>query len=108
MINEIEEKRKYLDKAIEKLKANGIDLAQKEKDYKIALNKKALVLRNQEEMPVTFINQVIYGYDDIADLRFQRDVAQAKYNANQEYINSIKLQLRILESQINREWSNSK
>jgi hypothetical protein len=106
MINEIEEKRKYLDKAIEKLKTNGIDLAQKEKDYKIALNKKALELRNQE-MPVTLINQVIFGYDDIADLRFQRDVAQATYNANQEYINSIKLQLRLLESQINREWGNS-
>ena len=58
-------------------------------------------------MPVTLINQVIYGYDDIADLRFQRDVAQATYNANQEYINSIKLQLRLLESQINREWGNS-
>lgn len=106
MINEIEEKRKYLDKAIEKLRTNGIDLAQKEKDYKIALNKKALELRNQE-MPVTLINQVIFGYDDIADLRFQRDVAQATYNANQEYINSIKLQLRLLESQINREWGNS-
>lgn len=106
MINEIEEKRKYLDKAIEKLRTNGIDLAQKEKDYKIALNKKALELRNQE-MPVTLINQVIFGYDDIADLRFQRDVAQATYNANQEYINSIKLQLRLLESQISREYGNS-
>lgn len=106
MINEIEEKRKYLDKAIEKLKTNGIDLAQKEKDYKIALNKKALELRNQE-MPVTLINQVIFGYDDIADLRFQRDVAQATYNANQEYINSIKLQLRLLESQVSREYGNA-
>lgn len=106
MINEIEEKRKYLDKAIEKLKANGIDLAQKEKDYKIALNKKALVLR-EEEMPVTLINQVIYGYEDIAELRYQRDVAQTIYNTNLEYINSIKLQLRLLESQINREWSNN-
>lgn len=106
MINEIEEKRKYLDKAIEKLKANGIDLAQKEKDYKIALNKKALVLR-EEEMPVTLINQVIYGYEDIAELRYQRDVAQTIYNTNLEYINSIKLQLRLLENQISREWSNN-
>lgn len=106
MINEIEEKRKYLDKAIEKLKANGIDLAQKEKDYKIALNKKALVLR-EEEMPVTLINQVIYGYEDIAELRYQRDVAQTIYNTNLEYINSIKLQLRLLESQISREYGNA-
>ena len=106
MWEEIQERTKKLDQAIEHLAENGRDLAIKEKEYKIALNKKALELRNQE-MTVTLINQVIFGYNDIADLRFQRDVAQATYNANQEYINSIKLQLRLLESQINREWGNS-
>lgn len=100
----IEEKTEYLDKAINDLAKNGYDLAQKEKEYKIAVNKKALELR-ADDMPVTLINQVIYGYEEIAALRFARDTAEVKYNANQEYINTIKLQIRILESQLNREYA---
>lgn len=102
--NEIEEKTKLLDKAIKDLARNGYDLAEKERAYKIAVNKKALELRTNDT-PVTLINQVIYGYEDIAKLRFDRDTADVKYNANQEYINTIKLQIRILESQLNREYS---
>lgn len=99
----IEEKQESLDKAIKQLANNGYDLSTKERNYKIALNKKALELRNQE-MPVTLINQVIYGYEEIANLRFERDNAQVKYNANLEYINTIKLNIRILESQLSREY----
>lgn len=99
----IEEKQKSLDKAINELAKNGYDLSMKERNYKIALNKKALELR-AEEMPVTLINQVIYGYEEIANLRFERDNAQVKYNANLEYINTIKLNIRILESQLSREY----
>lgn len=104
---EISEKRKMLDKAIENLASNGYDLAEKERDYKIAINKKALELR-AEDMPVTLINTIIYGYEDIADLRFKRDTAEVKYNANNEYINTLKLQIRILENQIQREYGNIK
>lgn len=107
MWDEIKKKSKRLDKAIKQLATNGIDLAEKEKEYKIALNKKALELR-AEDMPVTLINQVIYGYDDIALLRLARDTAQVKYNTNLEYINTIKLQIRILENQMQREWGNTK
>ena len=107
MWEEIEKKSKHLDDAIQQLATNGIDLANKEKEYKIALNKKALELR-AEDMPVTLINQVIYGYDDIALLRLARDTAQVKYNANLEYINTIKLQIRILENQLAREYVNVK
>lgn len=105
--NEIENKVSLLDKAINDLAKNGYDLATKEREYKIAVNKKALELR-AEDMPVTLINQVIYGYEDVANLRFERDTADVKYNANQEYINTIKLQIRILESQLNREYGNTK
>lgn len=101
---EIEEKNKMLDKAIKDLAQNGYDLATKERDYKVAVNKKALELR-ADDMPVTLIQQVIYGYEEISKLRFERDVAEVKYNANQEYINTIKLQIRILENQLSREYS---
>lgn len=104
---EITEKQKMLDKAIKELAQNGYKLAECERDYKIAVNKKALELRSQD-VPVTLINQVIYGYEDIAKLRFERDTAQVKYNANLEYIQTIKLMIRILENQLNREYGNTK
>ena len=107
MWEEIEKKSKHLDDAIQQLATNGIDLANKEKEYKIALNQKALQLR-AEDMPVTLINQVIYGYEDIALLRLARDTAQVKYNANQEYLNVLKLEIRVLENQIAREYGNTK
>ena len=105
--SEIENKCKILDKAIKELAQNGYDLATKERDYKIAVNKKALELR-AEDMPVTLINQVIYGFEDVARLRFERDTAEVKYNTNLEYINTIKLLIRILENQLSREWGGTK
>lgn len=101
---EIEDKNKKLDKAIKDLAQNGYDLAVKERDYKVAVNQKALELR-ADDMPVTLINQVIYGYENISKLRFERDTAEVKYNANLEYINTIKLQIRILENQLSREYA---
>ena len=101
---EIEDKNKKLDKAIKDLAQNGYDLAVKERDYKVAVNQKALELR-ADDMPVTLINQVIYGYENISKLRFERDTAKVKYNANLEYINTIKLQIRILENQLSREYA---
>jgi len=105
--SELEEKRKLLDKAIEQLAQNGYDLADKERQYKIAINKKALQLKD-EGIAITLINTIIYGYEDIAELRFNRDTAEVKYNTNQEYINTLKLQIRILENQLNREYNNVK
>ena len=47
----------------------------------------------------------IGGIPDVADARFKRDVAETVYKANFEAINSIKLQLRLIEAQIDREWN---
>lgn len=104
---EIQDKINKLDKAISQLATNGYDYAEKERNYKIGVCKKALELKDQG-VPATLINLIIYGIDDIPDLRLARDASEVKYNANQEYINNIKLQIRILESQLNREYGNAK
>ena len=93
--------------SIRKLRENGAKLAEAERDYKITLRQEALKLRNLEDMPVTLINQVIYGVPTVAEKRFKRDVEQANYDANKEFINVTKLQLRVLASQLQREWSNA-
>lgn len=103
LFNELQNLTKQLTNSLKQLRTNGIKLAEAEKEYKIAVNKKALLLRS-EDMPVTLINQVIYGYEDIAQLRFLRDSADVVYKANLEAINTLKLQIRIIENQIKREY----
>jgi hypothetical protein len=55
-------------------------------------------------MAVTLINQIVYGIPEVASKRFKRDIAETMYQTNLEYINTTKLQLRILENQLQREW----
>lgn len=95
-----------LDASIRKLRTNGANLAEAERDYKITLRQEALRLR-ADDMPVTLINQVIYGVPAVAEKRFKRDVEQANYDANKEFINICKLKLRILERQLSMEWGAS-
>ena len=83
-------------------------MAEEEQKYKISLRQEALKLRAEKGMPVTLINQIIYGVPEVAKLRFDRDVKEAVYQANLESINSTKLKLRILENQLDREWGHAK
>ena len=92
-----------LTESIKRLRNNGAKLAEAERDYKMTLRQEALRLR-AGDMPVTLINNVIYGVPEVAEKRFKRDVEQANYDANKEHINVTKLKLRILEAQLSREW----
>lgn len=104
LVSEMETKIKELNISIKKLRETGTEYAEAERDYKITLRQEALKLRAEKGMPVTLIQQVVYGVPEVADKRFKRDVKEAIYQANQEAINSIKLQIRVLEGQIQREW----
>lgn len=108
LFNEMQKLLNDLNTSIKKLRETGTDFAEAERDYKITLRQEALKLRAEKGMPVTLIQQVVYGVPEVADKRFKRDVKEAIYQANQEAINSIKLQIRIIDSQLQREWSNTK
>lgn len=107
LYNELAKKTEELNISIKKLRQTGTEYAEAEKEYKIILRQEALKLRAEKGMPVTLIQQVVYGVPEVAEKRFQRDVKEAIYKANQEAINTIKLQMRILESQLQREWSST-
>lgn len=108
LYNDIQELTSRLNVNIKSLAQNGQAKAVAEHDYKICLREEALKLRQEKNMPVTLIQQIIYGVPEVAKKRFERDVAETMYNVNLESINSIKLQIRVLESQLQREWGNSK
>lgn len=107
LITEIMKKNQELTASIKLLRRNGTDLANKERDYKVALRQEALKLRQEKGMPVTLISQIIYGVPEVADLRLKRDIAETMYQTNIEHINVTKLQLRLLEAQLSREYGSS-
>ena len=104
LYTDLKTKTRQLDASIKSLRANGTAYAQAEKDYKVLLRSECLKLRD-EGMAIGMIDKTCYGIPSVAEARFRRDVAEAVYKANQEAINSIKLQMRLIEGQINREWS---
>ena len=103
LIEELNKKKRQLDASISQLKINGSAFAEAEKKYKILLRQETLKLRD-EGMAIGLIDKVIYGEPKIAEARFQRDVAKVVYEANQEFINVTKLEMKLIESRINREW----
>ena len=104
LYSELLQKTKELEVAIRTLRQNGTALAEAERDYKILLRTECLKLRD-EGMAIGMIDKTCYGIPTVAEARFKRDVAEAVYKANQEFINSVKLQMRLIEAQLGREWS---
>lgn len=92
-----------LEKSVAELKERGIAMAKAEKDYRVKLAHRTLVLRS-EGYPVTVLGDVVRGEEEVAELRYKRDVAEALYKSCIEGINVYKLNLKILESQYQREW----
>ena len=106
LYNELNQKIKELEVSIKQLRKNGTAYAETERNYKILLRQEILKMRD-EGQAIGVITLTCYGIPSVAEARFKRDIAETIYKANQEAINSIKLQLRLLESQIQREYGSS-
>lgn len=103
LYDELMSKIKQLEYSVKQLRVLGTALAESERDYKVLLRQEVLKLRD-EGQAVGIIEKICYGIPSVAEARFKRDVAEAVYNACQESINSLKLQMRIIEGQIQREY----
>ena len=103
LMNEIQDTYDELKGAVNKLAADGREKAKTEQEYRIALKQESLRLKDSG-MSVTLIDKVVYGVQEVAEKRFNRDVAQTMYENTLERINMLKLRVRILDEQISREW----
>lgn len=103
LLNQIANRREELTRALKKMYELGRTFAEAQRDYNVALSQETLKLKSRD-MSVTLITYVVKGLDKVAELRMKRDIAEAQYEANKEHINALKLELRLLESQIAREW----
>lgn len=103
LYKELQEKTEHLDMAIKQLRKDGTRYAQAERAYKVKLREEILKLRD-EGYAIGIIDKTCYGIPSVADLRYKRDIAEMTYKACQDAIQSIKLQIRILDNQISREY----
>lgn len=103
LYNDLQQKIKELEVSIKQLRTSGSNYAEAERDYKILLRQEVLKLRD-EGQAIGVIDKICYGIPSVAEARFKRDIAETIYKANLEAINSIKLQMRLLENQIQREY----
>lgn len=104
LFNELQTKQSQLNVSIKKLRETGSNYAKAERDYKILLRQEVLKLRD-EGQAIGVISLICYGIPSVAKARFDRDVAETIYKANQEAINTLKLEIRLIESQLQREWT---
>ncbi len=104
LIDEIQNKVDLLTQSIKSLKTTSQKYAEAEKDYKVLLRQEALKLKT-DGMAIGMISLTVYGIPDVALARMKRDIAEATYKANLEAIQAYKLELRLMDSQAQREWS---
>lgn len=106
LVTEVNRMRNELDRSIKQLFENGKDLAQKEHAYQVA-KAQAVLLMKDEGKTATEIGLTIKGQEKVAEKMLARDIAKVLYDTNIEHINVTKLELRVLENQISREWGSN-
>lgn len=94
---------RQLNDALSTFRRNGIESCETERVYQMEKSKEVLRLLS-EGIPTTLIPHIVKGLPNVAELDFKRNEAEVVYKANQEAINIKKLELRVLEGQIEREW----
>lgn len=103
-VNDLNDLCAQLSAAVKTMGKYGRDLAEANQAYKVAMARAALELR-AEGMAVTLIDKVAPG--KVAQQAFKRDTAQVMYDTAQEHVNALKLQIRVLDAQIGREWGSN-
>lgn len=106
LVGYLQSKRKELMEALAISKSRGLALAETERDYKRE-KAKFIAKARAEKIAVTLIRDLAQGDPYISDLRFKRDSAKVLYQNATEAINVFKLECRLLESDIKREWDNA-
>ena len=104
--NELNEKTRALDIAVKQLTKTGNDYAEAFARYRMELAKELVILKN-DGYAITLAGDIARGKPEIAKLKFEEISTEAVYKANLETINVLKLQIKILENQISREWNSN-
>lgn len=92
-----------LTKALEQYKVRGVEYAKAQSNYRKLLSQTMLKLK-AEGMQTTILGDVARGKEEVADAKEKEIIAETMCESCKESINGFKLQIRILQDQINKEW----
>ena len=103
LINQMLDKTNLMDSVVTQLKNRGRKMAETEADYRSALAQKILQLR-AEGFPATIMSDVVRGDREVAKLRLVRDIAKTEYEVANEMLQVLKLQIRVLQAEVERDF----
>lgn len=86
ILQELNNKKNLLDKALSEYKGRGVDYANAYKNYRVAVAKELLRLRHDENMPVTIAYDIARGNEEVAELKRQEIITESLYKSCQEAI----------------------
>ena len=105
LIEEMNKLKNLLNLALTEFKTRGMTYAKCYANYRKLLAQELLRLK-AEGMPVTIAYDIARGKEEIANAKEQEIIAETLYKSCQEAINSYKLQMKILQEQIEKEYHN--
>lgn len=105
LLEEMNRLKNLLNKTLAELKDRGIIYAKAYASYRKLLAQELLKLK-AEGMPATIAYDIARGKEEIANAKEQEIIAETLYKSCQEAINSYKLQMKILQEQIEKEYHN--
>lgn len=104
LVNELNYKTKTLDDVINLLGNRARDYAKAYTEYRIALAQELAKLKS-EGYAITLAGDLARGKTEIARLKFKEIETEALYKANLERINALKLEIKLISNQIDKEWA---
>lgn len=99
---QMNELNKLLLTALGELKKRGQDYAKAYANYRKLVAQELLKLK-AEGMPVTIAYDIARGKEEVANAKETEIITECLYKSCQEAINTYKLQIKILQEQINKE-----
>ena len=105
LINELMNLTKELDIQVKNLANTGKEYAEAYTKYRVKLAKELVKVRN-DGTPVTLCSDLARGKIDVARAKFQEISKEAIYKANLESINAIKLRIKVITNQLDKEYTN--
>lgn len=106
LMDELRAKNMQLDQSLKMLRKSGENYAKALASYRMAFSQELLKLRD-EGYAISLAENIARGKREIAELKQKEILSDTLHEASRENINVLKLQIKILNEQISREWAES-
>lgn len=103
---QMQELNDLLQTALAEYKIRGFEYAKAYKKYRILVAQELLKLR-AEGMPVTIAYDIARGNEEVANAKEHELATEALYNSCKEAIAVYKLKIKILQAQIDKDYTNN-